>query len=578
MSNRIKPTKTDMKKLLFAGTILFLMGGLKAQSLAEARKLMYYERYDGAAHQLHALLKADSNNAEAWWLLTEAYLHLHQLQQIKDSLQFIPASLREQPLMLCAKGETLLEGHQKDSAMGYFNKAMAISKEKDAVVLSAIAQAYEEGDSTDAQYATDLLNKAVKKEKHNPELYVQLGDAYRRLGDGGQSYQAYQEALALDSKYVKAMFRLGKIFVTQDNPEQYLKYFNAAIAADSLYAPAWYELYYHDYFRDVNKAMDDLRHYIAATDPGIRNDYLLTDLLYASRKYKEAIEKARQLIDQKGGISEPRLYKLIAYSYKELHDSAKAFEYMQQYFSRQADTGFVVKDYETMGEIYDVLERPDSAVVYYVKATNLEKDSVQKMAYSKKLAALYKKQKDYSNQALWLGQYYSKNARATNLDLFNWGLACYMAKEYLIADSIFGLYEIKYPEQDFGYYWRARSDVAIDTAMQTGMAIPHYEKLIPIAEKDTTNKTNRRHLIESYGYIAAFKANTEKDYAGAIEYFEKLLGLDPENADARRYIGILKKNLNKTETLASGGGSSKTTTKPADKTADARAEATKDDK
>ena len=54
-----------MKKVLFAGVIILMMGGLKAQSIAEARKLLYYERYDGAAHQLQALLKANPNNTEA---------------------------------------------------------------------------------------------------------------------------------------------------------------------------------------------------------------------------------------------------------------------------------------------------------------------------------------------------------------------------------------------------------------------------------------------------------------------------------------------------------------------------------
>lgn len=535
-----------MRRLLFTVAILFMMGGPRAQSIAEARKMLYYERYDGAAHQLQALLKTTPGNAEAWWLLTQVYVHRRQVQKIKDSLQQMPAAISEQPFALCAKGQILLEQHQKDSAAVYFNKALAITKEKDPVILLAIAQAHQGADSGNAQYAVELLNKAIKRDKHNPGLYVGLGDAWRRLEDGGQAYTAYQAALTEDNKYAKALYKSGKIFVTQNNAEQYLKYFKDAVSADSGYAPAWYELYYHYYFRDVNKAMEDLNHYIAASDPGIRNDYLVTDLLYSSQKYEEAIHKAQQLISQQGGASEPRLFKLIAYSYKELHDSTKALNFMQLYFNQQNDTGFVVKDYETMGEIYEMLNHPDSAVPYYVKAGQLEKDSIRHIAYAKKLAELYKKQKDYSNQALWLGVYCQGNTKATNLDLFNWGLAHYMAKNYPMADSVFGMYETKYPDQDFGYYWRARSDVAIDTAMQTGMAVPNYLKLIAIAEKDTSNKTNRKHLVESYGYIAAYKANSQKDYAGAIDYFEKLLSLDPNNGDARRYVAILRRNLDKT--------------------------------
>lgn len=522
-----------------------MMGGSKAQSIAEARKLVYYERYDGAAHQLHSLLQSDPANSEAWLLLTQVYIHQKRVPALRDTLSRMPAAVAQQPLGLCAYGQLLLEEHRKDSALNYFTRALQQTREKDVPVLLAVARAEEMADSTDANYgyAIELLNKAIKRDKRDADLYVELGNVYRRLMDGSNSFKAYQDALAQDSHNAEAMYRTAKIFVSQNNPDMYLKYLNDAVTADPQYAPAWYELYYHYYFRDVNKAMDCLNHYIAATDPSITNDYLFTDLLYSSRKYNDAIDHAQKLITQQGTVTEPRLYKLIAYSYKELHDSTKALDYMKQYFREQKDTGFVVKDYSTMGEIYASLGQADSAAAYFVKASGMEKDSTQRTEYAKKLAGLYKEQKDYANQALWLGRYYTGNTKATNLDLFNWGLAHYMAKEYPAADSVFGLYETKYPDQDFGYYWRARSDAAIDTAMTTGMAIPQYMKLIEIDAKDSTNKTNRKHLIEAYGYIAAYKANTEKDYAGSIDYFERLLGLDPGNSDAQRYIAILKKNM-----------------------------------
>jgi tetratricopeptide (TPR) repeat protein len=223
---------------------------------------------------------------------------------------------------------------------------------------------------------------------------------------------------------------------------------------------------------------------------------------------------------------------------------SKALQYMQQYFSKQTDSGFVTKDFETMGDIYDKLAgKQDSAARYYTLACSMEKDSTLRIPYYKKLCDIYKAEKNYPEQANWLGKYYQHNARATNLDLFNWGLANYMAQDYKMADSVFGMYESKYPEQSFGYYWRARSNAAIDTSMLTGIAIPHYTKFVEMTEKDTANAVNRRHLIESYGYLAAYKANTEKNYAEAIAWFEKLLSLDPGNKDAQRYIDILKKNM-----------------------------------
>ncbi len=119
-----------MKKVLFAAVTLLMMDGLKAQSMADVRKLLYYERYDSATHQLQALLTATPANAEAWWLLSQVYLHRHQLAKIIDSLNKMPVSLGEQPFALCAKGQILLEQHQKDSPALFFNKALAITREK----------------------------------------------------------------------------------------------------------------------------------------------------------------------------------------------------------------------------------------------------------------------------------------------------------------------------------------------------------------------------------------------------------------------------------------------------------------
>jgi tetratricopeptide (TPR) repeat protein len=538
-----------MNKLLLVALTFFMMGGSQAQSPAEARKLLHYERYDGAAHQLHSVLAANPISGEAWLLLAQVYIHQKRIPALRDTLSKMPYDVKQQPLGICAWGQLLLQEHHRDSAMAQFNTALKMTKEKDVPVLLAIARAQETADSTDANYAfaLDLLNKAIRRDKRNEDSYIEMGNIYRRLMDGTNAFKAYQAALAIDNHDAEALYRLGRIFVSQNNPEMYLKYFKDAVAADPQYAPAWYQLYYYDYFRDVNKAKDDLDHYIAATDPSVNNDYLVTDLLYSSRKYAEAIDHAQKLIAQQGNTTEPRLYKLIAYSYKEEHDSTKALDFMKQYFGLQKDTGFVVKDYSTMAEIYGSMGQADSAAAYYVKASALEKDSAAQIDYAKKLAKLYKAQKDYANQAIWLGRYYTGTNKATNLDLFNWGLAHYMAKEYANADTVFGLYEAKYPDQDFGYYWRARCDAAIDTAMASGLAIPHYSKLIDIDAKDTANKTNRKHLIEAYGYIAAYKANSEKDYAGSIDYFGRLLTLDPANADATRYIAILKKNLAKEE-------------------------------
>jgi len=248
----------------------------------------------------------------------------------------------------------------------------------------------------------------------------------------------------------------------------------------------------------------------------------------------------------------------MAYSYKELNQPQLAMDNMNQYFSKAPDSSFIAKDYQAMAEIYAGMDgKKDSAIVYYQKAVDKATDSSALYTYYKNLADLNKELDNQAEQTKWLGKYYKGNLNATNVDLFNWAVAYFTARDYEKADSVFAIYTTKYPEQGFGFYWKARSDALIDSTMEKGLAIQPYMKLIEIAEKDTASDTNKKWLVEAYGYIAAYKTNTEKDFATAIDYFNKLLTVDPGNADAKKYIDILEKsmaNSNKASTAAPEAG------------------------
>ena len=524
---------------------VFLSSALFAQTVDEAKSHLYYGRANSAAGVLHKVVAANPSHAGAWYWLSVAEGEREKRAELRSAIAGAPANIVNDPWFQVAYGNLLMQEGKVDSAALYFNRALDETRSKDADILLAIARAHISVPEGNNAYALELLDKAIKRDKRNPELYMAKGDAYRNLKQGSEAYKAYSDALDQNDKYVPALFAMGKIFTTQKNPDMYLEYFNKALAADATYAPALYELYLHYYYTDVNKAMEYFTKYAANTELNPKNDYLYTDLVYLSKQYDKAIQNARQLL-QKNGDAEPRLYKLIAYSYQGLKDTANALAYMSQYFAKAPDSVHVLMDYQTMGELF--ASRPgmqDSASLYFEKAVALQTDSNARYNLYKQLAGIYADKKDYAGQARWLGKYYSGNDKATNLDLFNWGLAHFRAQEYTASDSVFALYAAKYPEQAFGHYWRARSNSIIDKEMEKGLAVPHYQKVIEIAGQDTTNETNRKWLVEAYAYLAAYETNAQKDYAEAIDYFEKLLVLDPTNADAKKYIQILEKNLAK---------------------------------
>ena len=532
-----------MKRLLPLSIILLASCLAHAQSVPEVQKLMYYEKYQSASDMLHKLLQKDNRNGEAWYLLTTCYLHENKIRAIEDSFKLIPNDVDNVALIECAKGEWELKKGKKEDAALLFKTALLYSKEKDPLILSTVAQANIDLDSGNISYAIDLLNKAMKKDRLNASLYIDLGNAYRKLGNGQETYKAFNKALEIDPGNAEALYRLGLLFVSQNNPEQYVKYFYQATSKDPDYGPAWYALYYYFYFRDPNKAMDYLQHYMASSDKSPENNYRMTDLLFLSKQYAAALKNAMGLLKNKDSTDDSRLFKLIAYSYNGLNDSVNALHYMRIYFKKAPDTSFILKDMETMGDLYARFPgKSDSAAQYYARASYIVKDSIKRCEYYKTIAGLYKKIKDYKDEADWLGRYYKSNANATNTDLFNWGIASYLSGDYRNADSIFSYYAKKYPEQTYGYYWAARSDAAIDTAMESGMAIPDYEKVIDLSLKESPEQRNKKWLIEAYGYIAAYKANTQKNYKEAIENLEKVIELDPGNESAKNDIEILKKN------------------------------------
>lgn len=524
-------------------TILYLLSvtafcRLHAQSVDEAKDFIEHERYKSAESTLHNLVQQKPDNAEAWYWLTESYIDQNEWNKAADSLQKASA-ISGQPYYQVAYGSLLLQQGKPDSARIYFNEALSETKEKDPGVLAAVARAEVEAPKGDPSYALELIGKAMKRDKDNTDLLVLKGDAYNKMHNGSEAYKAYTDAIAKDSKNAEAYTRIGDIFLTQKNPDVYLDYYNKAIAADPSYAPAYYQLYQYYFYHDPSKAMEYFSKYNNNSDKDIKNKYAYTDLLYLTKKYPEAIDNANQLLSQSN--SQPRLYKLLAYSYEGLKDTAKAIANMTNYFAQEADSNIIAKDYEAMAAWQQ--GNSDSAMFYYSKAVDLVKDSAARYSYYKKLAEMAEKNKDFSAQAFWLGKYNNNNDRATNLDLFNWGLAYYRAGQFAGADSVFGKYVQKYPEQGFGYYWQARANVAIDTAMEKGLAIPYYQKLVDIISKDSTTATNKKWLVEAYAYMAAYETNTKKDYPKAIDYFEKLLAIDPSNADAKKYVAILQKRV-----------------------------------
>jgi tetratricopeptide (TPR) repeat protein len=522
----------------------FLTFPIAAQTLDQAKQFIYYEKWNSAEDALKKLL---ADQPDAYYYLGELYMNENKdqeagaiLQKAKDLEEKNSFSSKEHPLISIAWAHWLLNQGKKEEADKELNDLLSATKFKNIELLTAAAKVYIASPNGDPAKAIELLGKAQKRSKKNATICLLLGDAYRKQLDASNAFKLYNQALDYDPSLAEAHHKLGEIFKSQNNPELYVPQFSDAVKADKNYVPALLELYnYYFYSGNFDQSKQYMAQYIATADPSIQTDYMKADLQYVTRKYPEAIQTAQKIIQNQGDSAKPRLYKMIAYCYDEEGDSAKALDAINMYFTKEEEKNYVMKDYDLKASLLEKNNQKNDAITWYKKALAVSQKDDEKEQYMRKIATLCKMTKDYPEEAAWREKIYTQTKSPNNVDLFNWGLSLYFAGNYQHSDSVFGIYATKYPTQLFGYLWRARCNVAIDTSMELGLAVPHYEKLIELAEAD--KQANKSVLIGAYSYLGGYEANIKKDYAKSLEWFNKILEIDEGNADALRYTETLKK-------------------------------------
>lgn len=533
-----------MKKITGTLIITFMFSTvLVAQDAAEVEQLLDNERYESAEAILEKKLNTDGVMPDISYLLVKTYLEQDKVEEVKDfiSKYKLSDSPESDPLDRITYARYLLQKGDKAGADAIFNSILENKKNrKNPSLLMAMAEVNISEPKGDASLALEWLKMAADKDEDNPSIFILEGLAYRKLSDASKAYLAYQQALKKDKNNVKAHYMLGKIFTAQKNSEVYLEHFMKAYEVDSTYAPVLEALYDHYYNVDVRIARKFLEKFIANTDHNIQHDYRMTDIYYLTGDYDRAITEALKLIDTEKEKAQPRLYKLMAYSALKSKDSLKALEYVNQYFSKEQPAKFIAADFELKAILTEAQPGAEKgAIEYYSIAAEMDTLVANKLKFATAIIKLAKKADMASIQAYWLGKLYQWKDKTNNIDLFNWGLAHYTAAEYLKSDSVFTLYTERYPEDIFGYYWRAQSNAAIDTSLIEGLAVPHYIRVTEIGEKD--KEKNKKMLLKAYGYLGGYEANTRKDYVQSLMWFEKYLELDSENADAKRYAETLRK-------------------------------------
>jgi tetratricopeptide (TPR) repeat protein len=531
-----------MKKMKKIGLLasLILMGNiLFAQSIDEGKKFLYYEKFESAQNVFQQMLTKDPNNVDAAYWLGQVYLQNTDYTDTAAAKALYQKTLQANPnsgLIMVGIGEIeLMEGKTND-ARNRFETAINLTKKKEmADILLAVGRANVDAKAGDAVYAIDKLKQAAERDKKSSEIQNELGDAYRKIIDGANATIAYQTALDLDPKNARASFMIGRIYETQGYGQEpiYMRYYNDAISEDPKFAPVYYWLYTYYYQRDVNKAREYLNKYVAVADQDSKNCYAEASLYYVSKLYDEAISKADACIATAGAKPFPNLFGLKAYAYDKKGDSLNAKKSFEEFFAKVNPDKIGPNDFATYGKVLLKFPGQDSlAAVYVDKAVALDTVPEKKLGYVKDIAkSLYDAGK-FLEAGKWYGKVLDVDHNYGKVELFYAGYSDYRGGNYKSADSVFKLYQQKFPEDLYGWYLGARSKEGIDSTGALGLAKPDYDKIIQIADTIADKASIKDKLIPAYRYMVAYNYNIKHEKDSAIVYNDKILEVDPTDATA----------------------------------------------
>ncbi|MEO8962948.1 MAG: tetratricopeptide repeat protein [Ginsengibacter sp.] len=528
-----------MKKIGLVVSFVIMGSILFAQSMDEGKQFLNYERYESAEGVFQKLLTADPKNEDAIYWLGQNYLQNQDIVDTTSAKELYQKALQanpNSPLLIVGMGQVELQQGKKTDARNRFETAINMAKKRDRdEILTAVGRANVKAKDGDILYGIDKLKQAAEKDKKNAEILNLIGYGYWRLNDGTNATIYYQQALALDPHDARASFMIGRIYETQGYGQEliYMRYYNDAITQDPNFAPVYYWLFQYYYYRDVNKAAEYLNKFVAAADKDSKNCYAQASLMYVSKKYPETISQADACITAAGEKAFPNLFGLKAYAYDKMGDSAKSRKAFEEFFAKVNPDNIGPTDYATYGKV--LLKFPGSealAVENIDKAIAMDTVPEKKYQYVKDVAQSYIDAGNFAEAGKWFGKILAMNPAYGKTDLFYAGYNDYRGGNYVAADSVFKLYQEKYPNDMYGWYLGARAKEGIDTSGQLGLAKPLYQKVIEIGDTTQDKSSINDKLIPALRYMVAYSYNVKHDKDSAILYNDKILAVDPTDPTA----------------------------------------------
>ncbi|HWB26032.1 MAG TPA: hypothetical protein VG738_11160 [Chitinophagaceae bacterium] len=561
-----------MKKSAFTLLALTFATYAFSQTLDDGKKFLYYEKSKSAIQALEKVVASKPKDAESIYWLGQAYLLDYSLSHYANADDFNKAKQLYQqalqngvndPWIWVGSGQVMAYEGNLAGAKQQWEQAITASTTKgrkggeNADILNAVGRANAYGGSKygDAQYGIDVLKRAAAIDTKNPDIDINLGICYEKLGNehGGEAVQAFTDATVRDPKYAAGYFRIGLIYQSQDNKALMDEWYAKAIGADQAYGPVYFEYFSYYKDKDVNAAKDYLDSYIANSDQDCNTSYFQADYLFRAGKYQESLAKADSMAN--GDCKTfARINMLYAYDYDRLGDSVKSRSYLEKFFATATDP--LPDDYVLAGKVYAKFPGyEDTASVYLHKAVDLDTVKKNKIEYASTAVTIMQKAEKLRPLIDWV-KIKSDLIGDTKLSEYNFyviGTAAIDAidtskdsttimQQYLLADSIAKAYIAAYPDKSQGYNSEVIAAKKADKDTTWGLALGPIATADKFFEADTSARSKKLLFLNGYYELLYFlryakDAPRIEEYKRAVQLIDELLPYftDP-NSEENKYF------------------------------------------
>ena len=261
---------------------------------------------------------------------------------------------------------------------------------------------------------------------------------------------------------------------------------------------------------------------------------------FLGRQYCEVIDEINNL--NANGFTNFYTDRMLGYSYIECAADPDGFKKglaaIDRFFATAPAEKVQWLDIKNKGILLTKTGSDSLAIIEFEKASKLNEEVAKEL--SGDIAKMYFKAKKYDKAI----EYYVFKSTTTVLspaEEFELGRAYYFGpKNYDLADSAFSHVNNLSPTYAPGYFWKARTLFKKDASNEKWLAQASYEKVLELVKPEERNtKGNKSMVMESAKYCGDYYVNsTAKDVAKAKQYWQIVLDLDPNDAQAKAYFKL----------------------------------------